>query len=75
MNGKSPDMMMSNAKQVQQLLHVNKNNCSLLVFLYLCRQYCQRRLRRLYKTMNFHHGSRHAFKSKKVTQDLLKDVK
>lgn len=39
------------------------------------RQYCQRRLRRLYKTMNFQHGSRHAFKSKKVTQDLLKDVK
>ncbi|XP_067044030.1 signal recognition particle subunit SRP68-like [Acropora muricata] len=39
------------------------------------RQYCQRRLRRLYKTMHFQHGSRHAFKAKKVSQDLLKDVR
>ncbi|KAM7429566.1 signal recognition particle subunit srp68 [Porites harrisoni] len=39
------------------------------------RQYCQRRLRRLYKTMNFQHGSRHSFKAKKVTQELLNDVK
>ncbi|XP_068732077.1 signal recognition particle subunit SRP68-like [Montipora capricornis] len=39
------------------------------------RQYCQRRLRRLYKTMHFQHGSRHIFKSKKVTKDLLKDVR
>ncbi|XP_022780603.1 signal recognition particle subunit SRP68-like [Stylophora pistillata] len=39
------------------------------------RQYCQRRLRRLYKTLNFQHGSRNTFKAKKITQELLKDVK
>ncbi|RMX59028.1 hypothetical protein pdam_00022032 [Pocillopora damicornis] len=39
------------------------------------RQYCQRRLRRLYKTLNFQHGSRNTFKAKKLTQELLKDVK
>ncbi|EDO32726.1 predicted protein, partial [Nematostella vectensis] len=39
------------------------------------RQYCARRLRRLYKTLHFQHGSRHAFKPKKLTKELVKDVK
>ncbi|KXJ06382.1 Signal recognition particle subunit SRP68 [Exaiptasia diaphana] len=39
------------------------------------RQYCTRRLRRLYKTLHFQQGSRNNIKPKKVTENVVKDVK
>uniref|UniRef100_T1J1Y0 Signal recognition particle subunit SRP68 n=1 Tax=Strigamia maritima TaxID=126957 RepID=T1J1Y0_STRMM len=39
------------------------------------RSYCTRRLRRLRKTLHFMQGNRHRFQGKKITEEMLRDVK
>lgn len=48
-------------------------NCEYLMK--ISRQYCARRLRRLYKVLQFTQGTRNNVKPKKVSEDKLSDVR
>ena len=45
------------------------------IYFFICRQYCQRRLKRIRDSLNFKLGTRHGYKGKKITEDVLSDVR